>query len=143
MLYPPHSLQTSKLSDDLVNFDQGPHLTMTVQNSIAFSSLLLKDEDFITFIVRNNRRHHLCTFEIRHADFGVFVHGQKENLIQLQLRSGIALEFWRNYLLIFRHSKLFTGDIHDGVHAIFSPKWVLFFTKKPTNILNFALIVKS
>jgi hypothetical protein len=37
------SAKLKKLRDDLVNLDQCSHLAMTVQYSVAFSSLLLKD----------------------------------------------------------------------------------------------------
>lgn len=93
-------------------------LAMAVLNLIAFSSLLLEDDNLVVFKVTKNFCFNLSTFNNRCAHFNLTVVIHKQDFIEAQRRTFVVFKTVNIELTIFFNFKLLTCNFYDCVHLI-------------------------
>lgn len=93
-------------------------LAVAVLNLIAFSSLLLEDDDLVVFKVTKNFCFDLSTFNHRCAHFNLTVVVYKQDFIEAQRRTFVVFKTVNIELTIFFNLELLTCNFYDCVHLI-------------------------
>jgi hypothetical protein len=90
---------------------------MAVLAAIVLTALFLEDDNFVAFLVLDDRRANACAREEGRADFCAAAATEEENFFQLDGRTFFAVEQLDFNDIVFLDAVLFTACLDDCVHS--------------------------